>query len=189
MLMKAIIPIGVATALLTGYLYLDNKVEVSNIHASVPVYEDVKSLEQDADLIVIGEATDKKENWVKYLPDGEIEDYSTKRSIKVKKVFSNKLPEKIEQGDEIEVWEPTVILENEAIGKKQITIEGYRLMQDKKKYVLFLKRNPHFNNLAPLGVIQGKFPLNGEYDDEFDHMEFPPFKKLKNEVAKKYKEE
>ncbi|MGZ0052403.1 hypothetical protein [Brevibacillus gelatini] len=184
------------TSLVAGYVYLDNQVEVRNSHASVTVYESVKDLEKDADLIIIGEATNKTENYIRYHENGEIDDYSTKRMVKVQKIFKNNLDEKLAVGDEVEVWEPSIIIKDGVIGKQQRTIEGYRLMQNEKKYVLFLKKNTYFNNLAPLGVIQGKFPLdeaskslNYAYKDEFKHYNFPQFDKLNEEVSIKYKME
>lgn len=187
------IVMALTASLVAGYVYLDNQVEVRNSHASVTVYESVKDLEEDADLIIIGEATNKTENYIRYHEDGEIDDYSTKRMVKVEKIFKNQLNEKIAVGDEVEVWEPSIIVKDDVIGKQQRTIEGYRLMQNKKKYVLFLKKNTYFNNLAPLGVIQGKFPLDearkslhSVYKDEFQHYNFPEFDKLQKEVSSKY---
>ncbi|UFJ41002.1 hypothetical protein LOK74_00090 [Brevibacillus humidisoli] len=194
--MKSLIVLSSIVALLLGGnpaiedrtdpIEKETSLKVESLHGSFKGYDELVKLEEDANAIIIGTALEQKENYIKRDEDGLIEDFATKRTIKVEQVFKNETGENLSEGDDIVVYEPAVIYENKKGEKVLRTIEGYQLMEDNKKYVLFLRKDKAFPMFVPKSVIFGVYPLQ---DDTTNSLleEFEPYKNMHKQVIEKYK--
>ncbi len=64
------------------------------------------------------------------------------------------------------------MVKNTFFGKTRLSIEGYRPMESKKNYVLFLKPNyTHPEDWIPTGVTQGKYStIENDDSKKFEHV-------------------
>lgn len=126
-----------------------------------PIYENLDQLKERAELVVIAEATPEKENFVIY-DDGGVSAFATKRTITIEKILEDNTKGKVEVGDEIIVNEPNAIVEK-GNRKSHYVREGYQLMEDGKKYLLFIRPGYVYDKeWIFLGVNQGKYELPTE---------------------------
>lgn len=128
-------------------------IEVINGQANYPVYEDVKVLEEDADVIVLATFTGERENF-EIKQDTEmgsiLVDLLSLSTIDVKKVFKGDL-----QKGKATVFEQGAILDG-----KYLNTEGYKLMNEEGEYLLFLRKNKDIDTFSMVGMHQGKFDLS-----------------------------
>lgn len=163
----------------------------------VSQYDNANSMVNDSPVIVIGaKYSENTDIW--YDDAGIIDRYGTVSDFKIKKVIKN------ETENEIKVNESISVLENAAYDKKTnklYSVEGYQLMHENKRYILFLEPNkstkgPYVGSYEIKGVVFGKFAFEKEkkergkqdaiessaYDSDIkkDH------EKLVEEVSNKY---
>jgi len=181
--MSNILLIGsLATMLMfTGSLSADSvkPVEVREVtlEADMEIYENLKAIEEEAVMVIVGEATPHAENFVEYESDGTVREFATKRTIKIKKIMKDASEKGFKVGDEIILHEPNAVVKRNGEELRYMK-EGYQLMEDGKQYVLFL--NPGYvykEDWVLTSYIQGKYDLN------------PEDQKKTNSISKKLKEQ
>lgn len=176
-------------------------IEVINGQANYPVYANVKELEDDSDVIVLATFTGERENF-EIKKDTEmgsiLVDLLSLSTIDVKKVFKG------DQGK----GKATVFEQGAILDGKYLNTEGYKLMDEKGEYLLFLRKNKDIDTYSMVGMHQGKFDINltkkatkiehsaegykkafATRDYEFlgQEHEQEKFYQLKDEAVKKYK--
>ncbi|TPG68262.1 hypothetical protein EEL32_20695 [Brevibacillus laterosporus] len=172
-----------------GGFYFGIPSTVIESHANITKYEHVENLEDEADAIVVvspeKDFTDE-ESTITYTDVGRIEDYYTVTDVKVNKVFKGKdIP------DSISVIQGAVMVKDDALKyqKDLLTIEGYRVMEKDKNYILFLEAKDN-GQYGILGVFQGKVNVDDTDKAERTIMaENDHYQNLKNEILEKYKTE
>ncbi|WP_332648756.1 hypothetical protein [Lysinibacillus sp. 54212] len=159
--------------------------------AKFPLYKDLDELENTADTIVQVKFTgDRKIQ--NFEQNGIVIDSAAESEVKVKKVYKGN----IEKGSTIVIYEPGFMK-----GEIYQNVDGYKNMNVKGNYILFLKENPD-NTFVGLGVYQGKFDLDitdpvkqvklEMTKEEFESLDYvgedpSHFNLLKEEVIQKYK--
>lgn len=123
--------------------------KIASTHADYVVFEDLKELEEHADLIIKAKFSGDRElkNW--YIND-EIVETAAKSFVKVNKVYKGTLDEKI-----ISIYEPAYLTEDTFVN-----IEGYNLLNEEGNYILFLRKNLVDETYVIVGMYQGKYNLN-----------------------------
>lgn len=179
----------------------ENEKELSNVsqqvislatgQAKFRLYKDLDELENTADAIVQVKFTgnSKIQNFEQ---NGIVIDSAAESEVKVKKVYKGD----IEKGSTIVIYEPGFMK-----GEIYQNVDGYKNMNTKGNYVLFLRGNPD-NTFVGLGVYQGKFDLDitepvknvklEMTQEEFESLDYvgedsSHFNLLKEEVLQKYK--
>jgi hypothetical protein len=167
-----------------------NQINLATGHAKAPYYENLTDLEKSADVIVKGKMVGEG-SVIDFKQSGVIVDSVTKSSFLVNKVYKGELQEK----SNISIFEPAAFKKN-----IYVNTDGYKLMDKKGQYVLFLDKNPNGDYMI-LGLYQGKFDLTKGVaketkkfsftTEEFNQIEYfgeqvEHFNKLKGEVSKKY---
>mgnify|MGYP003367138620 CR=1 FL=1 len=165
-------------------------IELATSHAKFESYENIEELENTADVIVKVKFTGDREIQ-NFEQNGVIIDSAAKSIVKVNKVYKGN----VQKNSTILVYEPG-FLENDTYQN----VEGYKNMNEKGNYILFLRENPD-NTFVSLGVYQGKYDLNitkpvkkvkpSMTQEEFESLDFvgeepDHFNKLKEEVLQKY---
>lgn len=121
-------------------------------------YNTANAMVNSSPVIVIGVKGSEKVDF-SYDDAGMIDRYGTVSEFKVKKVIKN------ETGNTIKDKETISVLENAAYDKKTnklYSVEGYQLMNENKRYILFLQPNkstwgPYVDSYEIKGVVYGKF--------------------------------
>lgn len=172
---------------LASGFYFGAPSEFIESHASITEYDDVESIEGESDLIVV--ASPKKdfsdeEPTITYTDKGRIEDYYTVTDVEIHKIFKGEdIPETIS------VIQAAVMIKNDDLkySKDTLAIEGYRVMEKDKEYLLFLEKKEN-DQYGILGVFQGK--VNIDNSDKMERkmaVENDRYQKLKEEILEKYK--
>jgi hypothetical protein len=122
--------------------------------------------------------------------DGKIIDYQTITPVKIKKILKGNTQDKV-----ISVSQRGVVI----VANSQpfvMTTEGFTPLEKGSKYILFLKAidTSTFPNMAGIysiiSVNQGKFNLDKSDKQEESHeTKDPQYKKLKEKIGNKYKQE
>ncbi len=119
-------------------------------------YLDYNSIENAAKIIVIG----TKENGKPVLVNDDSDTVSyfyTLSDFKVEKVIKNVTSNGIYKNESITIMENAAI---DSISNQYFSIEGYQLMDNKKRYLLFLTPNRTEQGIYNMqGVIFGKYAL------------------------------
>lgn len=166
--------------------------------ANYPQYTTLADLEKDAEVILEVKFTGEREN-IEVKQSGFVIGTLSKSAVDVLKIHKGTLANK----------EKTTVYEEAYIkGDRYHHSEGYKLMNERGRYLLFLRTNNVDDAYVMLGAYQGKYDLNiekevpvqpdtqqGMKDAYADpHVEFmgdkhstEKFMKVKKEVVKKYK--
>ncbi|WP_107840939.1 hypothetical protein [Metasolibacillus meyeri] len=126
------------------------------VEAKTDVTPDLASVEEKADMIVIGKKIVQEDSTVIYNEEGRID---------IAYTLSDFLIEKVISGDEVHDGMEITILENEAYNKREdITyhIAGYELMLEDNEYLLFLRKSMTDPYYIIIGNSYGKVPLQNE---------------------------
>lgn len=170
-----------------------NDIKVATIMADYVICKDISEVEQHSDCIVLAQFTGQREikNWTE--EDGTVVNKSSISTVAVKKVYKGDM----KTGDLVTVYEPGYFEGNE-----YYNIEGYNLMNNNGKYVLFLRKFVEGDTYTIVGMYQGKYDLNitdkaktseiaASYESvknsEFFGENAEQFNKLKEQVVKKYR--
>lgn len=156
------------------------------VHSNYVEFNDVNSLEEFADLIIIGSPAKPFEEdnpVVTYNKEGRYEDFYTISDVKVKKVLKGEYSK-----DTVPVLQSAAITTSLS-GKEKIFMisDDFSVMEKNKKYLLFLKKTDN-NNYSIISVNQGKFNIDDQDKNEKElssHNE--QYGKLKKEVIEQYK--
>lgn len=151
------------------------------------LYKDVQELEQSSDLIVHANFSGKRQVNVYRGAQGEPTYTNSISTIQIQKVFKGDIAEKTE----IQTYEPGFYE-----GNVYNNVEGYNLVNEKGKYVLFLRSNDN-GIYTVVGMYQGKFDLNAPKqlqsvenktmeNSEYLGEDVKHFNELKQEVLDKY---
>lgn len=147
---KFIIFIGIVSVVAIGAISFHNNISSKPIvesHASwVKYYPDVRSLIEDADVIVEGEAQS-----LNTFPHYDESNISTEVTFKVNKWY---------KGSDIKAREQITILQDGGIYKGvNYKLDKVEIMEPGKKYLLFLDYAPDADLYAVLTGWQGQFKL------------------------------
>lgn len=160
--------IGVVCISIVGWFSFGNKKEITNgmeerlfgrnliVDAKTDVMPDLASIENKAEMIVIGK---------KVVQEDPTVIYNQEDRINVAYTLSNFLVQKVISGDEVQGGMEITILENEAYNKREdITyhIAGYELMKEDNEYLLFLRKSTTDPYYIIIGNNYGKVPLQNE---------------------------
>lgn len=160
--------IGVVCISIVGWFSFGNKKEITNgmeerlfgrnliVDAKTDVMPDLASIENKAEMIVIGK---------KVVHEDPTVIYNQEDRINVAYTLSNFLVQKVISGDEVQGGMEITILENEAYNKREdITyhIAGYELMKEDNEYLLFLRKSTTDPYYIIIGNNYGKVPLQNE---------------------------
>ncbi|MFD2168703.1 hypothetical protein [Tumebacillus lipolyticus] len=201
--MKKRVLLIVAAALVIGSVgYYSMKKEqnyenfgVATTSASFEHHESVDELADEAELIVLGSFTGKRENFVAKDGKGDYISTISKSVVKIDKVIKGDK----KKNSTIEVFEDCYLTDNQ----RYIATEGYKWMNEDGKYLLFLTPGTSDNTYVIVGIYEGKFDLTRkdrakehkdlkkaflDPDVEFlgEDFELEHFYKLKGEALKKY---
>jgi hypothetical protein len=183
--------ISVIILLFGGYYYffIYNKVSTVTSYPKVVGYDNLESLESDAEIILIGTPTDKfedRDHKATYYPNGKatstIQDFYTLTSIKVQKVIKSNAEVSIVDNGDLKVIEPVGLVQ-QFDGLKKLEYEGYTEMEKGKKYLLFLKKNTE-GQYSIMSLFYGKYNLDDS--DMKDLTDIPNREKIKDEAKIKY---
>jgi|GEM_PF-569573 len=177
------------------YTFVYNKMTTSISHARVVPYNDLASLEEAADLVLIGSPTDAfedRDHRVTYFEGGKaqtIQDYYTLTKFEVHRVIQSNDPD-VQQDKSIEVIEPVGLVQ-EFTGRVKLKFEDYSEMEKGKTYVIFLKKmdSGHYSIMS---LAYGKYSVgnhdgkNFTYTDTNDLTEIENREKIKMEIKEKY---
>jgi hypothetical protein len=190
----AIVLIGITV--LFGSIYFINKNEGSQVE-SVSMsskhegFSSLEELEQDSEIIIIGKK-ESSENFVDKVSEGPekgtINIFYTLSDVKVSKVLKNTTDKEINKS--LTVLERGAFDTN-VLGKKQyIHVEGYELMKENKKYLLFLRESESDPSQYIIkGVYYGKIPLEtNDFEMSEDGKVKMIFKDIAESARKKYKD-
>lgn len=198
---KAITSLAVFTLIATGGYFTfehlnttkaNNATRVISLSATHPIFNDLESIEDIADSIIEVEFTGERDtiSW------GEGEYQNSLSEVKINKVYRGELKE----GDLIGVYEPAYF-EDDTLH----TVEGYNLMSENIRYIIFAKEFKD-SNYSIIGMYQGKYDLDNrekvttqktnsnyllELESEYlgDEENIKRFNKLKEQVVEKYNQE
>lgn len=160
--------IGVVCISIVGWFSFGNKKEITNgmeerlfgrnliVDAKTDVMPDLASIENKAEMIVIGK---------KVVQEDPTVIYNQEDRINVAYTLSNFLVQKVISDDEVQGGMEITILENEAYNKREdITyhIAGYELMKEDNEYLLFLRKSTTDPYYIIIGNNYGKVPLQNE---------------------------
>ncbi|WPK13907.1 hypothetical protein R6U77_09750 [Lysinibacillus louembei] len=160
--------IGIVCISIVGWFIFGNKKEITNgmeerlfgrnliVDAKTDVMPDLASIENKAEMIVIGK---------KVVQENPTVIYNQEDRIDVAYTLSNFLVQKVISGDEVQSGMEITILENEAYNKREdITyhIAGYELMKEDNEYLLFLRKSTTDPYYIIIGNNYGKVPLQNE---------------------------
>ncbi len=155
---------------------------------------------EDADLIVIGNASDsfiEREHVATYTPAEEelpetLEDFYTRTTINIEKVL--KFPEgaNIQDNSEIDIIEPVAIIEEDNVDKK-LAMENYAELEKDHDYIIYLKANT-FGEYSVINMNNGKFNLESEEQienlmEQHHDNDKEKHEELKKQVLERFKEE
>lgn len=158
-----------------------SELKVISSSADYPQYHNIGQLDSMADLIIEGIFSGERrvQHW--YGSDDQLifsASLSTVSTVKTIKGNSE---------NNIKIIEPAY-LEKETL----YTIEGYNLMSNKSKYLLFLKQNPDGTYML-LGMYQGKYNLDNLKTESGDEKYFTNdsgqrdhYAKLKEQISRVY---
>ncbi|QPC45606.1 hypothetical protein [Mangrovibacillus cuniculi] len=162
----------------------------------VKIYEDFKEIELDSKLVVIGKKIGSEPVFIKD-DSGETAIYYTLSDFSVEKVLKNETGNEVKKKSEITIMENAAIDE---VNKISYSVEGYKLMKDNKRYILFLTPNRTEEGVYnAVGVVHGKYAFEKNksardeqfdkdtenYEDELKNVN----KKVYSEIEEKYKVE
>ncbi|MFD0698544.1 hypothetical protein ACFQZT_31200 [Paenibacillus sp. GCM10027628] len=192
LLTKKKVSIGLLTlALLAGgtsyYSLVYNKVTTIVGYERVVPYNDLQSLEKNAEIILIATPTNDfegRDHKATYFPGGKssntIQDAYTLTNIKVQKVIKSN--GEVSEDKTIKVIEPVGLIQ-EITGKKKLTVDDYSEMEKGKKYVVFLKKNTQ-GQYSIMSSAYGKYNLDNA--DTKDTTDIQNRENIKKEIKSKY---
>ena len=173
----------------TYYSLVYNKVTTSTAAARVVPYNDLQSLEREADLVLIGTPAEdfvNREHKTIYYSGGKagktIQDVYTLTNFKVQKVIKSNGENFAFEDKTIQVVEPVGLVQ-ELTGKKKFQFEDYSEMEKGKKYVVFLKKNTE-GQYSVMSLAFGKYSL--DTSDAQDITDIEKRETIKKELKNKY---
>ncbi len=151
-----------------------DELPVVNSNGNFVSYENFDTLEQNSELIIIAQATEKFEDREhinkyhetpedKYQPKFLIEGI-TKTNVKIKEVLKQPESENYREGQILSVIEPITIFEDTDKIKKIKTISNYKEIGT-DDYILFLQKNT-FGEYGVINMNNGRYNLSNT--DEFN---------------------
>lgn len=164
---------------------IDSKPKDVNFDAKHDNFDSLSQLEQDSPLIVVGEKISKEKSVIEKAQNGAYKNVYSLSDFKISEIKKNKLDIPLQELDTI------TILENGAFDEEtnqMLHIEGYELMKENQKYLLYLKKSTTKKGIYyPNGVTFGKVPL--ENNDVELYGELSHVKTIINEAKEHYKNE
>ncbi|MGC5770742.1 hypothetical protein [Paenibacillus pabuli] len=159
---------------------------VVHVSANSLTFNEVDKLDEFAELIVIGYATDDlvdREHVVTAFDDGTMQSFHTNTNIKIEKILKKPDDFPLDQ-NELTIIEP-VSLE----GQVKYTANDYVELQKDDKSVIFLMKNS-FGNYGLINDNLGKFSLEGisqkNVSQSFTSQELSEYEVFRGSVLRKY---
>ncbi|PWK16508.1 hypothetical protein [Tumebacillus permanentifrigoris] len=203
---KVLVALGVTIAI-TGVLVFSitgsadpnlAKTKVASSEANYPLYKDLEEVEKASSVVVVARYQGERENY-EVKPAGLPGVTLSKTQVHVERVIKGDL----EKGKKLTVYEEGAIVKG-----TYVNTEGYKWMDKKGEYLLFLRKISDEQAFAIVGIYQGKFDLSNhskkqagetitqltaalsDQEVEFlgDAQDFERFTKLKDQAVKKYQE-
>lgn len=188
----AVIAVTVTLGLTALKGQANNDLKVITVQKDHLVYDSVKELADDVDLIILGEPINditQDEGVINYYTGAHanperksISSFFTLRDIKVHKVLKGSVPD-----DMMKIGEGVAIVEG-TNGKELLISSDYSMAQKGNKYLFFLKKG-YTGDYFIMATNQGKFNVDGKdageiqkYKEETD----PQIFRLKKEVLETY---
>lgn len=133
-----------------------------NYEAKIDGVSDLVEMEEKSDLIVVAKRLEESEPVIKR-SDGYIVSFYTFSKVRIDAIFSDGTG-KIKTGDVVRVLENEVYDEESG---KSLHIGGYCMMEEGKKYLLFLNKAPQdMDYYCSVGVNYGTISLEDDGRDE-----------------------
>ena len=159
-------------------------------HAVIAGYPNVASMEENADIIIIGTPTKEfldRESVTTQFPDGANQDFYSLTDLNIEKIIKNESTMDLLKDKTMQVVEPVAIIDNANGEKTKLTLDNYVEMQAGTSYLLFLRETlPGFYSIISLEngrFIMEEADINAKgvsaYTSDFHE-------KLKNEAFEKY---
>jgi hypothetical protein len=196
MLKKVFASLIVGIPILVGAAYaynVNSEIESVAISAKHESFSNLQELEKNADIILSATKVGAK-NIVEKETEGSnkgiIHLFYTLADMKIHKIYKNNTNSELDKNKIIKVLERGAIDKN-VLGKQQyIHVEGYELMKQNKKYLLFLRESlSDPGEYIIKGVYYGKIPLDtNELEMTEDGKAKELYSKIVEEAKKKYKE-
>lgn len=147
------------------YYYYEQKIKYVVWDSDIKIYASVDQLIKDSDLIVIGAPTETKNHVI--IVEDMVEEAHTITNFKIDKVVSMEFSNKSKH---ITIIEPYFFYNLSAAqkivnsaGKMLISDEGYIPMDDKQRYMLFLKLHKDGDMYLINGSYQGKYNISSDH--------------------------
>lgn len=184
-----------STIFITGTKEIDySKITVATSDANFPQFHTVDELEMAANMIVVASFKGDRDKF-EIKPPNQSTITLSKTNVQVEKVYKGSAV----VGKNLSVYEEGAIV-NDAY----VNTEGYKWMDQKGRYLLFLRKLANEDAYAIVGIYQGKFDLNNksnkkteqkqvalkaampDQEVEFLGGDFEHFSQLKNQALAKF---
>ncbi|KGE19268.1 hypothetical protein [Paenibacillus wynnii] len=169
--------------------------QIATSHAKMPYYEELNTLDNYSEVIVIGHVAGQQDTYQVKTDNGEVIDTLGKTPFQIDKVL---------KGNNITKETLVTVMEDGRVENGvYYNLEGYVKMNDSDQYMLFLRKTGD-NTYAINGSYQGKFNIenadeisefksNAISEQQLENVEYigentDHFNKLKEEAIKKYKD-
>ncbi|WP_434752290.1 hypothetical protein [Paenibacillus amylolyticus] len=159
--------------------------KVVNLSTNSITFNEINKLDEFAELVVIGYATDEfidRKHVVTTFDDGTMESFHTNTNIKIEKIL--KKPEDFPSDQkELTIIEPVSI-----DGDVKYTADHYVELQKEDKSVIFLMKNT-FGDYGLINDNLGKFSLEVNNQSKLSHLtsqELSEYQIFRDSVMKKY---
>lgn len=184
MLSKIIVLCAVSLIVACGLYYVLAPSKVIKPQASHVLYNDVDTLTNFADLIIVGQPEKDFSEYtptIKYTDTGRFEDFHTTTDIKVLKVLKGDYTLK-----SIPVDQHAALISYPFKLQKDLMIsEDYSVMQKNNKYLLFLKK--YESGYCIISINQGKFNVdNLDSNEKLIANQYKQYGELTQAVLSKY---
>lgn len=140
----------------------DQTLKRISVHGDMISYEEMKDLEDMADIVVIGEPTVdfiNRDHIIKTGEDEFIEDFYTNTEIKIHEVLLNNDQSNYHSGDLLSIIEPSSVIEEQG-ESFEFVMDEYTSVNKEVGYIFFLKKNT-FGEYSLIGNQLGKFNIDG----------------------------
>ena len=165
------------------YIGIYNRIMEIDTMAMYRGYDALEDLEEEADAILIGMATEKfedRDHQATYINDDEVlADFRTLTNFKVIEIIKKNDSVSLEKNEIIKISEPITLIQT-IVGKQKIKREHYQELEKGQKYIVYLRQNDE-GTLCIMNMNNGKFNIEKEEKKEGTGQ------KLQEDILKKYK--
>ncbi|QPR69258.1 hypothetical protein I6G82_06495 [Lysinibacillus macroides] len=169
---------------------VNQKTKIASMHADFIIYDSLSEIEKNADSIVLAEFTGQRQLNEYKTAEGYTFHQNSISTVNILKAFKGE----IDVGSTIQTFEPGFFQKED----EYVNLEGYNLMNEAGKYILFLKKNEAGPVFTIVGMYQGKYDVTApnqvdaqvnktDIESEYLGENVDQFNKLKQEVLAKYK--